>query len=695
MSAVVTPADDPTVARWRARFAADAAAALGLALTGKVSLGPYDRARPADALTQILTHDELPQADSGLQTWLTGLLDKPTPPGLGGKRFADALVEGLRLIALLHLPQARIWCAQNVVTLQAWLRGFSLGNSRDPVAALMVALAQQQPDRSLLAFWHGIARRGQPIAHVRHALTGLRLMPADDQGKAESRVPKALLRGLLDFGDAQARRGERKGADWLMELDYLAAVYPLSREAWSRQFRELVQAREPEKTVRNWLDQRYPQALKAHDNGNRHGVLQPPYFMAIEPLLNKLGSGDNSVRPLLEKFFADSRYYCRESGDSYDLVRSFCRAGERFLKTDPMWAQDLAHEAARWAPSNDRCWTLLARALEAQGDWRRAEAIFWQSRRRFPEVVHSHSQLAHSLLMHDSGDLAEAVAREAVAFFPNDPFSRSELAQTLKLLGRQEEALVEFEKAQQHFHRNVVIAGGKLDLLIAMGRITEAEDALAWLEQITPDADERAKQVLVQSRRDLQAAKAGRPGMTKRLKPRPDIAGGDFAAFFDITSGNLAHAPTLGQATLLRRRASGDLAKSASLIASLPDSPEKLIEHGLWLAASQDWAAAAQWFDLVGQQYEGDGVLRVHRQRAHARAGGVVDWASERTRFPELISVILTEEQGQPPHSSLPEQMEASQEQKQDAWYAGLIAANDPALRDRAEDDYLAARHIG
>jgi tetratricopeptide (TPR) repeat protein len=693
MNAVVTTADDPTVARWRARFAEDAAAAIGLALTGKVSLGPYDRARPADALVQILTGVELAQADTGLQAWLADFLGKPSPPGLSGKRFADALVEGFRLIALLHLPQARTWCANNVVTLRSWLRGFCLGNSRDPVAALMVALAQQQPDRSLLAFWHGIARHGQPITHVRHALTGLRLMPADDQGKIESRVPKALLRGLLDFGDAQARRGERKGADWLMELDYLAAVYPLSREVWSRQFRELVQVREPEQTVRNWLDQRYPQALKAVDNGKRHGVLQPPFFQEIEPLLKKMDGADSVARYRIAKFFDDSRHYCRESGDSYYLVRSYCGAGEHFLKSDPAWAQDLAHEATLWAPGNVRCWALLARALEAQGDWRRAEAIFWQTRRRFPEVAHCHTQLAHALLQHEQGDMAEAVAREAVAFFPNDAVSRSELAQTLKLLGRPDDALAEFESAQQRFYRDIVLANGKADLLVEMGRLEAAETALAWAAQIVQDDDARSIQVLARIRRALDNARAGKPGVPRRLSKPPDIGGGEFSAFSDITAANLAHAPALGQATLFRRRAAGDLAKSGVLIASLPDSPEKLVEHGLWLAASQDWAVAAQWFDSVGGHYEGDGVLRVHRQRAHARAGAVVDWASERTRFPDLVSVILTEEQGHPPHSTLPEHGEAAQEQLQDAWFAGLIAANDSGLRDRAEDDYLAARH--
>jgi hypothetical protein len=189
------------VERWRQRFAQDAVAALDAALIGRMSLGQYDRARPAEALTQMLTLSDIPLADAAMQTWLQQHLAQPLPDDLIPERYADALVEAFRAIQLLPLPESRNWCAECPAELRAWLRGFSLGSSRDPEAALLVALAHQQSNRSLLFTWYDVIRRGRPVEHIRHALMGLRLMPADDAGAVEHGLPKALLRGLLDYGE--------------------------------------------------------------------------------------------------------------------------------------------------------------------------------------------------------------------------------------------------------------------------------------------------------------------------------------------------------------------------------------------------------------------------------------------------------------------------------------------------------------
>ncbi|QFY41207.1 hypothetical protein F6R98_00095 [Candidatus Methylospira mobilis] len=687
--------DHPAIVRWRERFGTDAAAALALALTGKVSLGAYDRIRPAEALAQILTENDLARADEGLRAWLGGLLNLPTPKGISGKRFADSLVEAFRLIALLRLNSARAWCAQHHGALRNWLRAFYFGRSRDPEAALLVALAQGQADRSLLALWQSIVRRGRPIEHVRHALGGLRLLPADDKGGVERGVPRALLQGLLDFGDALDRRGERKGSEWLMEIDFLAAAYPMSKDSWGRQFRSVVQARKPVPTVQQWLNQRYPLALKPFENGVRKDSLQPPFFDEIKPLLSQLATYDVQVRPRLQEFFDDSRHYCRESGDSSFLVRSFCFAGDRLLEADPAWVRDLAHEAAIWEPNNHHAWALLAQALEAEGDWRRAEAFYWQARRRFPEDVKSHSQLAHALLVHDSGDLGEEIYRQAIRLFPDNPVCRNDLAHTLRVLGRFDEALAEYQQAKEIFDRDVVTATAMADLLIDMERFAEAEETLSGAEYLVPRDDQYTQQKLEQVRQRLQSAQAGRFIPPKKLQARPaQIDGGSLSAFSDIVGTDLAYAPDLGKATLLRRKTNGDLIAARNFINAIPECPEKLVELGLCEAAHQGWSAAAYWFDSIWQRYEGDGVLRVHRQRAHARAGDAVDWSQERIQYPDLINVILTEEQGEPPRQHFPAEDDRSEEQRQDAWFAHLVAREDPLLRDLAEEDYLAARHM-
>lgn len=695
MSAVVAQVEHPAVIRWRAQFVDDGAAALGNVLTGRVSLGPYDRARPAEALAQILAEADLPSADVSLLAWLAGLLGKPTPEGLAAKRFADALVEGFRLIAVLQLPKVGAWCVQHQGELRVWLRGFYFGRSRDPETTLLVALTQHQKDRSLLNLWMSTVRRGRPIDPVRHALTGLRLMPADDKGTVERGVPRALLRGLIDFGEALARHGDsRNGADWLQEVDYLAAIYPMSKDQWGRRFREVVQVREPASAVKNWLDQRYPAALKRVESKTPHGVLKPPHVDDLRPLLQKIQSDYAEVRPRLQRLFDDHRHYCRESGDSYSLVRAFSFAGDRLLKQDPALAKELAHEAAMWQPSDPFTWSLLARALEHEGDWRRAEAVYWHARRRFPEDPYKHTQLGHALLTHGRADLGEAVYREVIRLFPENPVCWNDLAHTLRVSGRLEEAVSAYREAKEHFHRDVVLANALADTLIELHRLDEAEDAVAWAEQVTPQDDLRGQQVLAGVRQRLKRVQAGQPIVPKKLKARLEIVGGSLAAFADITGADFSHAPRLGTATLLRRKANGGLVTSRTLIDDLPEGPEKLIEFGLWQAADQGWPIAARWFDEVWKRYEGDGVLRVHRQRARSRAGETVDWSTERNQYPDLISVILTEEQGKPPRLHLPDDDEArSQEQRQDAWFASLVTRNDATLLDRAEEDYLAARH--
>ena len=692
---VTQPAEHPALARWRARFADDGPAALGQALAGQVSLGSYDRALPSAALSQILAEPDMARADKSLVHWLGSRLGKPAPDGLTGRRFADALQEAFRLSALLRLRDTRTWCAAHHGDLRQWLRGFYFGISRDPEAALLAVLAEGQPDRSLLPMWLAIARRGRPIAHVRHALAGLRLMPADDQGKTERGLPRALLQGLIEYGNALARQGERKGGDWLLEVDFLAAVYPISKDGWGRHFREVMAHAKPLDTVRNWLDQRYPLALRPFEKTANRGPLEPPYFKALEPLLQKAESEFTQLKPRLAQFIEDSRHYCRESGDSYYLVRSFCSAGDRLLKIDPAWARDLAHEAAVWAPNDPNCWSVLGRALEAEGDWRRAEAVFWQARRRFPENDKAHNQLAHALLLHGQAELGEAVYREAIQLFPDDSFCRADLGNTLRVIGRREDALNAYKQAQELFHRNTVIANAITDVLIDLNRLDEAADALAWAEQVLPRDDAKNERILSTIRTRLKNAQSGQPIVLKNLQPRPKTTGGSLSAFADITGSDFSLAPTIGHATLLRRKANGGLARAGELISSLPDSPEMLVERGLWLAAAEGgWPAAASYYDQVWKRFEGDGVLRVHRQRAHARTGTKVDWELERKQYPELVSVILAEEMGHPPAVSLPEdEDERSQEQVQDAWFADLVGRNDAVLKDLAEEDYLAARH--
>ena len=347
-----TPTTSPAVQRWNARFDADPIQSLGDLFAARVFLGPFARARPADALVRLLTPEQIPQADQALCEWLEQVIGAPARPDLPGKRFADALVEAFRAVLLVPLPKARAWCAQHHGRLRAWLRGFYFGRSRDPEAALLIALTQGQPDRSLLGLWLGLAKLSGGVFedYARVGITGLRLLPTDDAGNVERSVPPAMLRGVLEYGEALARRGDVKGKGWLAELDYLAAVYPMSADQWGRRFRAVVQARDVSAPVRKWLDQRYPAALKPFQAQQAKGFLEAPRRDELTPLLRQLNENVGSIRPQLTALFERHREYCRASGDSYSLVRAFCLAGDQLLKP----AEPLSVVAARPCPGSRR-----------------------------------------------------------------------------------------------------------------------------------------------------------------------------------------------------------------------------------------------------------------------------------------------------------------------------------------------------
>jgi len=685
----VVVAESPAVLRWRQSFADNAVAALDDLLTESVFLGPFNRARPAEALQRLLRPDETHLADTALTQWLQYRQDQPVPPDLSGEAYADALLEAFRAIALLPLPHTRAWCAQTHASLRLWLRQFYFGTSRDPESTLLVALAHGQPDRNLLPLWLGIVKRGKPLVHVRTALMGLAQMPADDKGTVEHGLPKPLLRGELEFAEALARQGEQKGKLWLDELDFLAAVYPISKDEWGRRFRAVLGGREVSQSVRNWLDQRYPLAFKTGGGNHGKGYLKPPHIDELKPLLFRIKTDYQAVRPQLQAYVERCRHYCRESGDSYYTVRSFCNLGDRLIDHDPLWARELAHEAALWEPSNPYTWSLLAEALEAEGDWRRAEAVLWHARRRFPQDAYRHTKLAHALLLHGQTDLGEAVYREAIRLFPKDPYCWNDLAHALRTSDKHEQALQVYRQAKEHFNDDPVLNTALTDTLIDLGRLDEAEQALLWAEFVTNPDDPKLDNI----RNRLRRAKGGEPIRLKQLRPYEEKPGGNLSALADISGIDLSQSPGLGRTSVWRRKANGGLARARQALQNLPDSSAKLIETALLQAAEQDWPAAVACFDAGWERYEGDGVLRVHRLRAHARAGETVDWSWERQLYPDLLPVIHTEETGKPPHLQFRlDKDDLSEEQRQDQWFVDL--AGQVVLRDVAQEEFLTARHL-
>jgi tetratricopeptide (TPR) repeat protein len=329
-------------------------------------------------------------------------------------------------------------------------------------------------------------------------------------------------------------------------------------------------------------------------------------------------------------------------------------------------------------------------ALDELGDWSRAQAVFWYARRRFPHNPKSHSQLGHALAMRGFVDEGEAVYRQAIRRFPDDSFCWNDLAQTLRIAGRRDEAVVVYRAAQNIFNKNHVIANGLAGTLIDLGRKDEAGEALDRAEQLLPD-DAKNQALFIDMKRRLAALQDGAPRPLKQPHPTKEGAAGDFGALASITGTDLTMLPASGRATLWRNAGRVEAARAA--LAELPRSAATDVEQGLLLVlADGGWPAARSFLEQSAVHYPGDGTVQVHFQRARARCGEQADWQPLWGRFEDLAPVIRVEQSGS---TQLPPEL-AGDELDEDGDQAKWVyeaSAND-ALRDVAQEDFLAARQI-
>ena len=691
---------DPSVQKWLDEFAQTPLEALERLLYGKVWLSGYESAEVAQALPQFLPVARHEMLDGSLCEWLAKQLKSTElPEGVSAKAYARALVNAFGLLQVIELPRSREWCTVHVARLSSWLKSQGAFPSRDPRPGFLRALALFQPNRDLLSFWMSLCRKAQR-EQVQLALFGLRRMPKDDEGTPERGVPRALIRGLLEYGRAAAQSGDARKKEWLSEVDFLTAVYPLPKDKWVVPFRDAMAGREPAQPVRIWLDERYPAANQRTDDRKAKGqpLVAPRWETEFRPLVDIFDREPERAVPGLRARLDQHRQYARETGDDYYLVRTFCRFADFLLNRrhdapgarDPGWALELGQEAATWAPSNQYTWAVIGLALDELGDWPRAQAVFWYARRRFPHNPKAHSQLGHALAMRGLVDEGEAVYRQAIRRFPDNEFCWCDLAQTLRVAGRLEEAVSVYREAQSFFHKNHVIASGLAATLIELGRKDEASAALDWALQVAPD-DPRQKAFLGDMKKRLAALQDGAPLPLKRPRPPKERAAGDFGVLASITGTDITLLPATGRATLWRN--AGRIEEARSALGELDRSAMSDIEHGLLLVLTDGgWPAARNSLERSAARYPGDGAVQVHFQRARSRCGERADWQSLRGRFEDLAPVIRVEQMGD---TELPLELsgdELDEDGNQAKWV--YLASAEQTLRDVVQEDFLAARQI-
>lgn len=725
---MLADAPDAAAQQWLVRLAHSPEQALDGVLRGSVWLGTYASLDAPQALAQFVPERLVETLDQALRQWLAHRQQQSAlPTGHSAKSFAKALTEAFGLMQTLSLPLSQAWCRQNANALWHWLATQPSFASREPRASFLRSLALVQPNRDLIDFWLQLCLQAHP-RWAPLALFGLRRMPIDDEGTPAPGLPMALVGGLINYGLALVRRGpQAHKKTWLVELDLLTAVYPMSRPQWAERFRLALELRQDDavQTLRHWLDERYPAANQAAPaRQGRQQVLEAPHWdREIRPLLARFDDEPERTRLLLLALISRHRRYLQETADSSSVIPAFHQLS-RFLadsnespKTrarDPDLAVELALEAATWAPSDPRSWSAVGGALLSQGDWPRAQAVYWYARRRFPYNAHSHTQLGHALVLHGQFDVGESVYRAAIRRFPDNPVCWLELGHTLRVAGHRVESLEVYFEARERFHRHPGICSGLAGLLIDLERLDEARSALQWAEQVAGDGV-RDQRVITQLRRRLKALESGQPLPLQQRSDHPtQVLAGDWRALTQCAGTDLRGIDGLGLGTLWRQR--GNAADAERARAALDDATNVLrhgrddarwlAEHGWWLQAFQGPEAAQSFLDQAAAQRPGDGVLALLSLRAHGAGGEAVDWATMYTRHPELAPLLrLAQDPRATPSADLKAALdsvttpdgvlhadELGEDLRQAQWVYDKAAQ--PELAELAQQDFLASRQL-
>lgn len=716
---------DTDAQAWLDALAAQPDAALDALLMGEAWLGAYAAQEPAQALPQFLPVAQEDTLDSALLNWLSRQLRQNTlPPEATPKQYALALTQAGVLMQTLSLPRSVAWCRERAPTLWAWLNRQPSFASRDPRGAFLRALALHQTNRDLLPFWMGLCRQGQP-RWVALALFGLRRMPVNDDGQMPAGLPTALVGGLLDYGlslhrhagDAPQKQTEQK-RKWLGELDFLSAVYPMSSKNWQARLRDALTVRSQDavRPVRHWLDERWPAINQPVAAGNGRRPLEAPHWVdEVQPLLQRFDAQRAQVEPQLRGLMAQNARYAQETGDAYFLVRAYGRLADFLLKSpdhqantarDATWALQLGQQAVHWAPGNPQAWSVVARALDELGDWPGAQTVFWYARRRFPYNPQAHNQLGHALAMRGQVAEGEAVYRAAIRRFPDNPVCWADLGNTLRIAQGPQAALAVYRQAQHRFHDDSTICCALTDVLIDLGQVEEAEDALAWAWRVADPNNKKTQGVLDSLQYRLQQLASGQHPTPKQLAPRPQGATQPLAPLEQAAGAGLQGLADLGCATLWRQ--AGELGKARlALSQNAPAQDVRWQAEEAWLIAQeQGWPTARAWLEQRSGEHPGDGVLAALRLYATEQVGDAADWGSLRGRFEELAPLIRVRQDRQ---ARQPDELRAALkavendsgepqlDELDDDFRMALSVyqtAQDDILAPLVQQDYLAARQL-
>jgi Flp pilus assembly protein TadD len=525
------PAREPIP--WVADFERDPSGAVDELLRGIADVAPYERAEPVDVLLMLFgglsAEDRRRSAlDGALSAWLSSRRkDDPERRRVYGmNRYVDELVQALVGVYRLLLPETAKLLRRDLSSFEIWLRSLYLGPGRDPAGELWRAMALTQSDRSLVEDWYRIceqARGALPGHWVDIGLLGLQRLPEPGGRTAAGTLGPEVLGGLFRWA-SRLPRGPVSRKAFQRRLATLMVLYPRAPKRW-RELAQPLLERYPGAAFREWLEGAGLRLEKGAGRTSSFPALPPKHRR--DRLLERLDREPAArLLPEIWSLVRDYERHAEATGETEFVSKTALNFSGRLRRSAPYEALRLARLAHRWEPSSPYCWSQWAEALKAIGDAARAEVVYWEAIRRFPENEVARNALAHLLAKSGRLEEAEALFRETMERFPETEVARNALADLLAKSGRSEEAETLLLETVKRFQEDDVARNALADLLAKSGHIERAEALLLETVKRSPK-DDVARNALA----DL-LARSGRRAEAERLyRETMKVFPGDRVAF--------------------------------------------------------------------------------------------------------------------------------------------------------------------
>ncbi len=421
---------------WLARFEAAPEREFDRVMSGVALIPPYGLADPVTVLPAFfgaLEPDDprLHQLDAAACSWLERWrrISPADRRAYGLKRYVCDGVAALTVVQHLPLAETRAHLRRCYGAYLRWAEGLTFGSARDLRARLWYALAEDQPDARFQVLWQHICRdtgRGiYPPHYLTIGLLGLRRLRIADRTPDEDRTLTLMLGGLGAWA-AGLDDTETNHKAFLQEWGLLNWLHTRpSRGAWRRLADPALIASRGTPSEAWWREVLgYERAGAAPPR-----LVREPDVADVRKLLDDLNDEPlASLRPQIRTLIAKRRDWAQVTGSTYYLSRTAGNIAGRIIDQDAVFAADLVTEALDWEPNNEILWNLWARALLAQGRIALAEAVLWESVRRFPDDEPSQVELGRVLAGAGRLDEAAAVLTTAVDRFPDREPCHVELA---------------------------------------------------------------------------------------------------------------------------------------------------------------------------------------------------------------------------------------------------------------------------